>query len=257
MGDFFAEVVKAGEPKEVEIPFGCNLVLNNASIKAENKQSASLYLETQCSGETKKVLLCTLIAGVVPQYSMEILVNPSIAPIDDEEDEKKKKDSDKEDSEDDDEYPFDVIPSKLIVEGQGEIHVTGVFVEEHDDYDDEGMYGDEDDDVDMDDEDEDEDDEDEDDEEEEEEEEEEEKVTPPPAKKPAFTPKKEAVKKEAPKSVKKEEPKKVETPKKEAPKSAKKEAPKSVKKEEPKKAETPKKEAPKSAKKAPKSAKKN
>ena len=63
MGDFFAVVVKAGETKDVEIPYGMNLVLNNAALHAEGKESASLYL---MDGE-EKVLLCTLIAGVVPQ----------------------------------------------------------------------------------------------------------------------------------------------------------------------------------------------
>jgi len=209
MADFFSVIVKAGKPEEVKIPFGMNIVLNNAAILGKDKESASLYLENQ--GE--KILLCTLIAGVIPQYSMEILVNPTLAPIDsdkeDEEDEKKKKKDDSEDEEDEeDEEDFGVVPAKLIVEGKGEIHVTGVFVEdEPDEYDDDDYYDDEDmDDSEM-----------EDDEDEEDEDDEDEEVLPPPAKKPALTPKKEEtkpVKKEAPKSAKKEEPKKVETPKK-------------------------------------------
>jgi len=252
MADFFSIVVKAGEPQEVDIPFGLNLVLNNAAFRGKDKESAALYIETQ----REKVLLCTLIGGVVPQYSMEVLVNPTLAEIDFD---KKEEKEDEEEDDDEEQDDFDVVPAKLIVEGQGEIHVTGVYVEDAEDEDDYDDYDD------MEDEDEDEDemeDGEDDDEEDEEDEEEEEKVAPPPTKKAAMTPKKaETPKKEAPKSVKKEEPKKAETPKKEAPKSAKKEAPKSAKK-----AETPKKEAPKSAKKeapkstkkeAPKSAKKN
>lgn len=218
MSDFFAAVVKADKPEEVKVPFGSNLILNNAAIKGNAKDSASLYLQTQ----DQKILLCTLTVGAVPQYSMEVLVNPTLDEIDPEK--IKENEENEEDSEDED-MDFDVIPAKLSVEGKGEIHVTGVYVideeeEDYDDYDDMSDYDDE----------EDESDGEEDDEEDEEEEEEE--VAPPPAKKPAaVTPKKDA-KKEAPVSTKKEAPVSV---KKEAPVSVKKEAPKTPKNVTPKK----------------------
>jgi len=217
MSEVVSYVVKAGESQEVDVPEGCVVQLNNAAIRgAADGKSAQVFVEV----EGEKVLVCTLIAGRIPQYSMDVVLQPSFSlPSDDEEDEKEdekeeeKEDEDKEEDEDDE---IALVMPKIIVEGEGEVHLCGVLMdnsygedEDEDDYDD-----DEDEDPDMDDEDEDE----------EDEEEEPEEPAPKKAKvetpnkeqpKPA-TPKKEQPKPQSPKaqSPKAQSPKKPQTPKK-------------------------------------------
>jgi len=152
MSDFFSIIVKAGETKELEIPLGANLVLRNAALEASsNKDSAKVILS---HGENR-LTICTLIAGSLPQYRMNILVNPP--------------DMDDEDMESDneEEEEKEIPPASITVEGKGTVHIVGNLVpafdeddyfEDEDDEDDEDEDG-EDDDVDMDDDDEDDEDE--------------------------------------------------------------------------------------------------
>jgi len=150
MNTSFSLVVKAGKTEDIDIPLGANLVLTNAALEATgNKDTAKIILN---HGENK-LTICTLIAGVIPQYRMKVLVSQ---PDDEDEDED---DMNEEKDEEDKELP----PPSITVEGKGTVYLTGSFVPAFEDdeygFDDEDDYDDDDDD-DMDDVDGDDDDED-------------------------------------------------------------------------------------------------
>ena len=148
--ELFTLVVKAGETKDIEIPFGANIVLSNAALAgAGNKETATVILNHM----ENHLALCTLTAGVLPQYRMNVLVT---RPEDESE-------SDDEDKLEDDEKEEKELPAPSItVKGKGTVHIVGKYVasgdvddgeyddEDEDDYDDEDM-----DDEDMDDDEED------------------------------------------------------------------------------------------------------
>ena len=154
MSEYFAIVVKAGETKELEIPLGANLVLRNAALEASsNKDTAKVILS---HGENR-LAICTLIAGAVPQYRMNILVSPPEYDMADEDME----------SENEEEEEKEIPPATITVEGKGTVHLVGSLVpafdedaydeDEYPDMDDEDDEDEEDDDEDEDDEDEDDD----------------------------------------------------------------------------------------------------
>ena len=141
--ELFTLVVKAGETKDIEIPFGANIVLSNAALAgAANKESATVILNHM----ENHLALCTLTAGAVPQYRMNILVTRPEDESESDEDEEKSDDEEKE------------LPAPSItVKGKGTVHIVGKYVAsgEADDgeYDDEDMDDEDMDDEDMDDED--------------------------------------------------------------------------------------------------------
>ena len=126
---FFSAIVTADKPYDFKIPPEEELVLTNAALRATGKEPVSLYVED----EEGKTLICTLIPGTIPQYSMQVFLESNMEykwdkledEEDDDEDEKKPaKDEDEEDEDDEDAFT-QVNKLRLVVEGKGEIHVTG------------------------------------------------------------------------------------------------------------------------------------
>ena len=146
--ELFTLVVKAGETKDIEIPFGANIVLSNAALEgAATKESATVVLNHM----ENHLALCTLTAGVLPQYRMNVLVTQ---PEDEDEGE-----SDENENKSEDEEKELPAPS-ITVKGKGTVHIVGKYVAAGDlddgDYDDEDMDDEDMDDEDMDDEEDDE-----------------------------------------------------------------------------------------------------
>lgn len=198
--EFYGVAIKSGESKKLEAPEDCVVVLQNFALTGcEDGKTAVVSLKV---GETTQVV-CTLIAGRVPQYAVEIAVDPA-------EEE-----------------------AELLVKGAGEVHVTGAIAFQGGEED----FDDLDDDEDMEDLEGEEEDDEEEDEEEEDEEMEDEKPAPPPAKKPAAAPAAEA-KKPAPKPAEAPKAKSPEKPAAKSPAAKKPEAPKA---KTPAKKDTPKK----------------
>jgi len=93
---FFGIIVKANEPHTPEIPDGCLLTIHQVALKAgKPEETARLYVEV----DETKYLLCTLTSGKVDQAHVECVLA-----IENE--------------------------GKLVVEGHGEVHVTGSIEEE-------------------------------------------------------------------------------------------------------------------------------
>lgn len=143
--ELFTLVIKAGETKDIEIPLGANVVLSNAALAGTGKESATVVLNHM----ENHLALCTLTAGVLPQYRMNVLVTP---PEDESE-------SDEETSDEEKELP----PPSITVKGKGTVHIVGKYVPsgepedfgDYDDEDDEDMDDEDMDDEDMDDDEED------------------------------------------------------------------------------------------------------